>query len=61
MMFRPDGFPLAFDAACNAGALGSGAGGVYVTNGVADYAAVLSPLGSARIHGWDRSGNQWSD
>ena len=61
VMFRPDGFPLAFDAACNAGALGSGAGGVYVTNGAADYAAVLSPLGSARIHGWDRSRNQWSN
>jgi prepilin-type N-terminal cleavage/methylation domain-containing protein len=61
VMFRPDGLPLAFDAACNTGALGSGAGGVYVTNGVADYAAVLSPLGSARIHGWEQSQAQWSN
>ena len=61
VMFRPDGFPLAFDAACNAGAPGSGAGAVYVTDGLADYAAVLSPLGAARIHGWDQSRGQWSN
>jgi hypothetical protein len=61
VMFRPDGFPLAFDAACNTGTPGSGAGAVYVTDGRADYAAVLTPLGAARIHGWDGTRGQWNN
>jgi len=63
--FRPDGIPVAFTAACNLGAVGSGGGGVYLTNGVGgqasrDYAIVLSPLGTTRIHAFDRSTLTWN-
>lgn len=63
--FRPDGVPVGFTAACNMGSVGSGAGGVYLTNGGAarasrDYAVVLSPLGSTRIHAFNRNTLTWN-
>ena len=57
--FMPDGRPLAFDAACSMGQLGSGNGAVYITNGSRDYAIVLNPLGGIRIHAWNSGTGQW--
>ena len=61
VVFRPDGMPLAFNAACTIGNGGTGAGAVYITNGSRDYAAVLMPLGAFRIHLWDDQSSQWSN
>jgi len=62
VLFRPDGIPVSFTFAggtCGQIAgTGSGGGALYITNGERDYAVVLSPLGSARVHLW--SGNAWS-
>lgn len=60
ILFRPDGVPVAFDAACDAGATGTGAGGVYVTNGHRDYAVLLSPLGAVKLRSYERSGGSWT-
>jgi len=57
--FMPDGRPLAFDAACSMGQLGSGNGGVYLTNGERDFGIVLTPLGGVRIHTWNPGAGQW--
>ncbi len=57
--FMADGRPLAFDAACSMGQLGSGNGAVYLTNGLRDYAVVLNPLGGVRIHAWNPGAGQW--
>ena len=57
--FMPDGRPLAFDAACSMGQLGSGNGAIYLTNGSRDYAVVLNPLGGIRIHAWNAGTGQW--
>jgi prepilin-type N-terminal cleavage/methylation domain-containing protein len=63
VLFRPDGLPVTFAFAAGTcgqmGGTGSGGGGLYVTNGERDYAAVLSPLGVARVHLWN--GNGWSN
>lgn len=61
VLFGADGVPLGFDAACNVGALGSGAGALYFGNGRRDYAVVLSPLGSVRVHNWIEGMAQWSN
>ena len=61
VMFRPDGIPVGFDAACTLGGIGSGGGGIYITNGRRDYAVVLSPLGSVKVHFWNAGANQWTD
>jgi prepilin-type N-terminal cleavage/methylation domain-containing protein len=61
VMFRGDGLPVTFDAACNLGTLGSGNGAVYVTNGQRDYAVVLTALGAVRVHAWDAGAGQWTD
>ena len=50
VMFRADGIPVTFDAACTPGTLGSGNGAVYATNGLRDYAVVLTALGGVRVH-----------
>ncbi len=59
VVFRPDGVPVAFDAACNLGATGTGGGAVYFTNTRRDYAVVLSPLGGVRVHSWDPGAGAW--
>jgi type II secretory pathway pseudopilin PulG len=61
VLFRADGVPRAFDAACNVGAIGEGGGGVYLTNGRRDYAIVLTPLGGVRVHAWDAGAAAWTD
>ena len=59
VLFRPDGVPVAFDAACALGQVGSGSGAVYITNANRDYAAVLSPLGGVRVEAWDPTQGVW--
>jgi len=61
VLFRGDGIPLTFDAACNLGTIGSGGGAVYVTNGSRDYAVVLSPLGAVRVHAFEAGADEWTD
>ncbi|MCH2186709.1 hypothetical protein MK280_12650 [Myxococcota bacterium] len=59
ILFRPDGIPVATDAACNPGVVGTGNGAVYFTNGDRDYAITLSALGAARVHTWNRAAGEW--
>src|SRR5690606_4600261 len=61
VLFRGDGIPLTFDDDCTLGTIGSGGGAVYVTNGVRDYAVVLSPLGAVRVHAYDAGAKAWTD
>ena len=61
VMFRPDGIPVGFDAACTLGGVGSGGGGIYITNGRRDYAVVLSPLGSVKVHLWNEGTGTWTN
>jgi type II secretory pathway pseudopilin PulG len=61
VMFRPDGLPVSFDAACNQGTVGTGGGAAYVTNGSRDYAVVVTPLGGVRVHGWNAEANAWTN
>lgn len=57
--FMPDGRPVGMTGACSFGQLGSGNGGIYVTNGDRDYAVVLSALGGVRLHAWDATVGDW--
>lgn len=59
--FGPDGIPVAFNAACNTGTTGTGAGAVYVTNGARNYAVVLNPLGTSNVERWDAVQNAWEN
>ena len=59
--FGPDGIPLAFNAACNLGMTGTGAGAIYLTNGNRNYAVVLNPLGTGNIERFDSVPNQWEN
>jgi prepilin-type N-terminal cleavage/methylation domain-containing protein len=59
VMFRPDGIPVGFSAACVAGQIGSGAGGVYVTNARRDYSVVVTPLGGSHVSGFERGAAAW--
>ncbi len=61
VMFRPDGIPVGFNAACQAGDVGSGGGGVYGTNLQRDYGVVLSPLGAVKVHTWDNAQGAWTN
>lgn len=66
VLFRPDGIPLAFEgdvgAGCGTiGTIGSGAGGIYLTNGDRDYAVVMTPLGGIRLHAFNNDNNAWTN
>jgi hypothetical protein len=65
VLFQPDGLPRTFTtngAACTAiGRAGEGGGGIYVTNGSRDYAVVLRPLGTVRVHKFPAGGTSWSN
>lgn len=66
VVFRNDGVPVGFNNACTLGAVGTGAGGVYLTNGGAaagerDYAVVLSALGVPKIYSWNAAANAWTN
>jgi prepilin-type N-terminal cleavage/methylation domain-containing protein len=59
--FGPDGIPVAFNAACNFGTTGTGAGAVYLTNGSRNYAVVLNPLGTSNVERFDPAANAWEN
>lgn len=59
--FRPDGVPVGMTSSCDAGGVGSGGGGVYVTNGGRDYAVVLTPLGGVKVYGWNEAEGAWTN
>jgi prepilin-type N-terminal cleavage/methylation domain-containing protein len=59
--FGPDGIPVAFNAACNVGTTGTGAGAVYVTNGNRDYSVILNPLGTSTVERWDPADARWEN
>jgi type II secretory pathway pseudopilin PulG len=61
VMFRGDGVPVTFDNGCNLAPIGTGGGGVYLTNGRRDYAVVLSPLGGVRVHAYEAGEGAWTD
>ncbi len=61
VLFRPEGPPLAFSTGCATGSVGSGGGGIYLTNGVRDAAVILTPLGATRPHIWNGSTAAWSN
>jgi prepilin-type N-terminal cleavage/methylation domain-containing protein len=59
VMFRPDGIPVSFTAACVTGQIGSGAGAIYLTNANRDYAVVVTPLGGAHVTSFERGAGAW--
>jgi prepilin-type N-terminal cleavage/methylation domain-containing protein len=60
VVFRPDGVPRSYSAApYTEGAIGTGGGAVYVTNGRRDYAIVLTPLGGVQVNAWNGDTGQW--
>ena len=64
--FRNDGVPVGFTNACALGQVGTGAGGIYLTNGNAgqgerDYAVLLSALGVPKLYSWDSAANGWTN
>jgi prepilin-type N-terminal cleavage/methylation domain-containing protein len=64
VLFQPDGLPRLFTPQSGGGcsAIGQpalGGGGVYLTTGRRDFAAVLSPLGTARSHIWNEGTGSW--
>lgn len=64
--FRNDGVPVGFTNACVLGQVGTGAGGIYLTNGGAaagerDYAVVLSALGVPKVYSWDAAAGAWTN
>jgi prepilin-type N-terminal cleavage/methylation domain-containing protein len=64
ILFRPDGIPVAFTGAgsdCgDIAEVGSGGGGIYMTNGRYEYGVVLAPLGGVRVHAWRQEAGAWS-
>ena len=60
--FRPDGIPVGFadtGGACLPGETGTGGGAVYVNNDLRDAAVVLAPLGTVKVHRYERGGAEW--
>jgi type II secretory pathway pseudopilin PulG len=65
VVFGADGLPRRFtqnsdnSIPCDKiGPVGTAGGAIYVTNGHRDYAVVLSPLGTVRLHRW--TGGGWT-
>jgi prepilin-type N-terminal cleavage/methylation domain-containing protein len=61
VLFRPDGRPVSFAPDCTMGGVGSGTGGVYISNGKRDYAVVVTALGGIRVHAWNNAAGQWTN
>jgi len=59
LMFRPDGSPVSFDASCNFGALGSGAGTFYLNNEDRSYAVTVSAMGAVKVMQYDAASDAW--
>ena len=63
VLFRPDGVPVGFadnGGPCAPGQIGSGGGGMYLSNNERDKAIVLTPLGGVKVHTWERSTGVWT-
>jgi type IV fimbrial biogenesis protein FimT len=60
VLFRGQGTPFSFAPDCDVGEAGSGAGGVYVTNGERNLSIVITPLGAVRVHSWRPDVGAWS-
>ena len=69
VMFGADGLPRQFaqntatTPPCEAGKLGNvgaAGGAIYLTNGHRDYAIVMSPLGTVRVHRWNSGAGAWT-
>ena len=60
VLFRPDGIPVAVDAACSQGQLGSGGGTIYLWTRSRDFAISLSPLGGVRVYTWNLNSQAWT-
>jgi type II secretory pathway pseudopilin PulG len=67
VMFGADGLPRRFAQGADAdppcedlGPVGDAGGAIYVTNGRRDYAIVLSPLGTVRLHRWNSGAAAWT-
>jgi len=69
IVFFADGLPRQFaqnsDAGvpCEAGKVGNvgaAGGAIYLTNGHRDYAIVMSPLGTVRLHRWNSGAAAWT-
>ncbi len=59
VMFRPEGMPVSFDAACNLGDMGSGAGTFYLHNEGRYYAVALSPMGTTKVLSLNTDSGEW--
>jgi prepilin-type N-terminal cleavage/methylation domain-containing protein len=62
--FGPDGIPVGFannGGPCELGTTGTGAGAIYVNNDQRDAAVVISPLGSVKVHGFERGQALWTE
>ncbi len=59
VMFRPEGMPVAFDADCNMGALGSGAGTLYLSNEDRAYAVTVSAMGMVNVEKLNEATGDW--
>jgi len=60
VVFHADGLPRSYSIApYTEGAVGTGGGAIYLTNGARDYAVVLSPLGGVKVSAWNRGAAQW--
>ncbi len=67
VLFSSDGLPHRFAENASTtppcedlGPIGDAGGAFYVTNGNRDYAVVLSPLGTVRLHRWQSGAGAWS-
>jgi Tfp pilus assembly protein FimT len=69
VVFFADGLPRQFKQNSNAGvpceagkvgAVGAAGGAIYLKNGHRDYAIVMSPLGTVRLHRWNSSAGAWT-
>jgi prepilin-type N-terminal cleavage/methylation domain-containing protein len=66
VLFRGDGIPVTFSGdallGCDViGSLGSASGGVYLTSTNRDFAIVLTPVGTSRLHVWNPGNAAWSN
>lgn len=67
VLFSSDGLPHRFTENASTtppcddlGPIGDAGGAIYLTNGNRDYAVVLSPLGTVRLHRWQSGAGAWS-
>ena len=60
VLFQPDGTPRSVNGACSLGALGSGGGGIYLSNPERDAAVILTPLGATRLFSWNGASAAWN-